>query len=78
MENKFIAESGDNKLIVFESSLKPSKVKTLLNKLNGHGFNLGSGHEEISVKKIDDDNYVFVGIPYYGAPSQRIDFERIP
>ena len=34
----FIAKEGDNELIVSEKMLQPSKISTLLNKLNKSGF----------------------------------------
>jgi hypothetical protein len=73
----FIAKDGDNELIVSEKMLQPSKVRTLLNKLNKSGFNLGSGHEEIEIIKRNDGSYVFRGVTYYGAPTQSVDFERV-
>ena len=73
----FIAKEGDNELIVSEKMLQPSKISTLLNKLNKSGFRLGSGHEEIKIVKRDDDSYVFIGVTYYGAPRQSVDFERV-
>ncbi len=40
-------------------------------------FNLGSGHEEMKLSKIDDDNFVFRLETYSGGPVQTIYFKRV-
>jgi hypothetical protein len=54
--------------------LKQNKIFDLLEKLKK--FRLGSGHEETRLKKLDGDRFVLRLIPYYGAPTQTIYFEK--
>lgn len=55
--------------------LKIGEERELLQKLKK--FNLGSGHEEMKLSKIDDDNFVFRLETYVGGPTQTIYFERL-
>ena len=55
--------------------MKQGEERDLLQKLKK--FNLGSGHEEMKLSKIDDDNFVFRLETYNGGPVQTIYFERV-
>lgn len=74
-DDLFSAEYHGDKIEIERKFLKPGQEMKLLRKLKK--FNLGSGHEEMELSKIDDDEYVFHAITYYGAPTQTIYFERI-
>jgi hypothetical protein len=64
----FTASYGDKILKISDSYLN-DKVK-LLTRLNKMGFQLGSGHEVMDLVKVDDEEYRFYLMPYYGAPNQ--------
>jgi hypothetical protein len=71
----FTAEYGGEKIEIKGKFLKQGKERNLLQKLKK--FKLGSGHEEMKVSKIDDDNFVFHLVTYYGGPTQTVYFERV-
>lgn len=71
----FTAEYRDEKIKIKGKFLEQGKERDLLKKLKK--FNLGSGHEEMKLSKIDDDEFVFRLITYYGGPVQTIYFERV-
>jgi hypothetical protein len=71
----FTAEYKGVKIKINGKFLKVGEESTLLQKLKK--FNLGSGHEEMELSKIDDDNFVFRLETYNGGPVQTIYFERI-
>jgi len=73
---KFIAKKDDKELIVDEKMFKPSNLSKLVNLLNKSGFSLGSGHDGMEMKKINDD-YEFILIPYIGHPVQHVLFTKI-
>jgi len=75
MEDLFIANYNNVDITVTEGDLQEGKEIKLLKKLKR--FNLGSGHEKIETSKIDEDEYVFTGITYFGGPVQRMYFKRI-
>lgn len=71
----FSAEYRDDKIKIKRKFLKQGEERELLQKLKK--FNLGSGHEEMKLSKIDDDNFVFRLETYTGGPTQTIYFERL-
>jgi hypothetical protein len=71
----FSAEYRDEKIKIKGKFLKQGEERKLLQKLKK--FNLGSGHEEMKLSKIDDDNFVFRLETYVGGPTQTIYFERL-
>jgi hypothetical protein len=71
----FIAEYRGEKIKIKGKFLEQGKERDLLKKLKK--FNLGSGHEKMELSKIDDDNFVFRLVTYYGGPVQTIYFERV-
>jgi hypothetical protein len=71
----FIAEYRGEKIKIEGKFLKQGGERNLLQKLKK--FNLGSGHEEMKLSKIDDDNFVFRLETYNGGPVQTIYFERV-
>ena len=71
----FSAEYRDEKIKIKGKFLKQGEERKLLQKLKK--FNLGSGHEEMKLSKIDDDNFVFRLVTYIGGPTQTIYFERL-
>lgn len=71
----FTAEYRGEKIKIKGKFLEQGKERDLLKKLKK--FNLGSGHEEMKLSKIDDDEFVFRLITYYGGPVQTIYFERV-
>ena len=73
---KFIAKHDDKELIVDEKMFKSSNLSKLVNLLNKSGFSLGSGHDGMEMKKINDD-YEFILIPYIGHPVQHVSFTKI-
>lgn len=73
--NLFEASYYKSKIVIEEQFLEEGGERNLLKKLKK--FKLGSGHERMEICKIDNDEYVFILIPYYGAPDQRIYFNRI-
>jgi hypothetical protein len=70
----FTAEYRGKKIKIKGKFLKKGEEMDLLQKLKK--FNLGSGHEETKLSKIDDDNFVFRLETYNGGPVQTIHFER--
>ncbi len=73
--NLFTAEYRGEKIKIKGRFLKQGEERDLLQKLKK--FNLGSGHEEMKLSKIDDDNFVFRLETYNGGPVQTIYFERV-
>lgn len=71
----FTAEYRSEKIKIEGKFLKRGQERNLLQKLKK--FNLGSGHEEMKLSKIDDDNFVFRLETYSGGPVQTIYFERV-
>jgi hypothetical protein len=71
----FTTEYGGEKIKIKGKFLKQGEERNLLQKLKK--FKLGSGHEEMKLSKIDDDNFVFHLVTYYGGPTQTIYFERV-
>ena len=71
----FQAEYKGEKIKIKGKFLKLGEERDLLQKLKK--FNLGSGHEEMKLSKIDDDNFVFRLETYTGGPVQTIYFERL-
>jgi hypothetical protein len=71
----FTAEYRGEKIKIKGKFLKQGEERDLLQKLKK--FNLGSGHEEMKLSKIDDDNFVFRLETYNGGPVQTIYFERV-
>jgi predicted nuclease of restriction endonuclease-like (RecB) superfamily len=71
----FSAEYRGDKIKIKRKFLKQGEERELLQKLKK--FNLGSGHEEMKLSKIDDDNFVFRLETYTGGPTQTIYFERL-
>jgi len=71
----FMAEYRGNEIKIKGKFLKQGEERKLLQKLKK--FNLGSGHEEIKLLEIDDDNFVFRLETYYGGLVQTIYFERV-
>lgn len=71
----FSAEYKGKKIEIEGKFLKQGEEIKLLKKLKK--FNLGSGHEEMKLSKIDDDNFVFRLETYTGGPVQTIYFERL-
>jgi hypothetical protein len=71
----FTAEYRGEKIKIKGKFLKQGEERDLLQKLKK--FNLGSGHEEMKLSKIDDDNLVFRLETYNGGPVQTIHFERV-
>ena len=71
----FQAEYKGEKIKIKGKFLKLGEERDLLQKLKK--FNLGSGHEEMKLSKIDDDNFVFRLETYVGGPTQTIYFERL-
>jgi hypothetical protein len=71
----FTAEYRSKKIKIEGKFLKRGQERNLLQKLKK--FNLGSGHEEMKLSKIDDDNFVFRLETYSGGPVQTIYFERV-
>jgi len=71
----FTAEYRGEKIKIKGKFLKQGEERDLLQKLKR--FNLGSGHEEMKLSKIDDDNFVFRLETYNGGPVQTIYFERV-
>ena len=71
----FSAEYRDEKIKIKGKFLKQGEERKLLQKLKK--FNLGSGHEEMKLSKIDDDKFVFRLETYVGGPTQTIYFERL-
>ena len=71
----FTAEYSGDKIKIEGKFLKQGGERNLLQKLKK--FNLGSGHEEMKLSKIDDDNFVFRLETYNGGPVQTIYFERV-
>jgi len=67
------ATSGKIKIAVTSTDLKPGNEARLLQKLNKAGFNLGSGHEEITLQNQGKDFYLRL-VPYYGHSGQTIKF----
>ena len=74
-ESLFLAEKGLKKIFVDKDELLDTS--DLLIKLNKSGFDLGSGHEEIELNKISDDEYRLDLVPYYGHPGQSVLFHKI-
>lgn len=75
MDDLFQAEYKGDKIKIKGKFLKLGEERDLLKKLKK--FNLGSGHEEMKLSKIDDDNFVFRLETYVGGPTQTIYFERL-
>lgn len=75
---EFIAVQNINHLIVKESLLKSKKLYKLVDKLNKAGFGLGTGHDGMEMKKMDDGSYVFRLSPYVGHCDQYVFFKPIP
>ncbi len=74
-DDMYVAEYGSEKIKgINKKLLKQNKIFDLLEKLKK--FRLGSGHEETRLKKLDGDRFVLRLIPYYGAPTQTIYFEK--
>lgn len=71
----FSAEYRGEKIKIKGKFLKQGEERELLQKLKK--FNLGSGHEEMKLSKIDDDNFVFRLETYTGGSVQTIYFERL-
>ena len=71
----FTAEYNGKKIEIERKFLKQGEERNLLQKLKK--FNLGSGHEEMELLKINDDFFVFRLVTYYGAPVQIVYFERV-
>ena len=71
----FSAEYRGEKIKIKGKFLKQGEERKLLQKLKK--FNLGSGHEEMTLSKIDDDNFVFRLETYTGGPIQTIYFEKL-
>ena len=74
-DDLFQAEYKGEKIKINGKFLKLGEERELLQKLQK--FNLGSGHEEMKLSKIDDDNFVFRLETYVGGPTQTIYFERL-
>ena len=71
----FQAEYKGEKIKIKGKFLKLGEERDLLQKLKK--FNLGSGHEEMKLSKINNDNFVFRLETYTGGPVQTIYFERL-
>ncbi len=71
----FTAEYKGEKIKIEGKFLKQGEERNLLQKLKK--FNLGSGHEEMKLSKVDDDSFVFHLETYNGGPVQTIYFERV-
>lgn len=48
--------------------------RSLVDKLNKAGFELGSGHDGVEFEKVDDKRYLLTAEPYVGHSDQRIEF----
>ena len=75
ISNLFQGEYDGIKIKIEEKFLKQGKERELFQKLKN--FNLGSGHEEMKLSKIDDDNFVFHLETYIGGTTQTIYFKRL-
>lgn len=71
---KYIAKNGKNQLIVEEEMLSKQNLHKLVTLLNESGFSLGSGHDGMEMKKIND-NYDFILTPYVGHSDQYVSFK---
>ena len=84
-ENQNLSEAGHSDLFSAEyrgvtikiagKFLIQGKERELLQQLKK--FNLGSGHEDLKLSQIDNDNFEFRLVTYMGGPTQTIYFERI-
>jgi len=75
MKTLFAAEYQNKSIQIDEKFLIVGKERELLGKLKK--FNLGSGHEELELLKLNDDNFVFCLETYVGGPVQTVYFQRI-
>lgn len=73
---KFKAEDNDASVVVSLKKLKGDKTK-LVELLNNSGFSLGSGHEEVELKKVSEDCYVLWLLPYVGCSPQIVEFNLV-
>jgi predicted nuclease of restriction endonuclease-like (RecB) superfamily len=71
----FQAEYNGEKIKIKREFLKQGEERELLKHLKK--FNLGSGHEEMKLSKIDNNNFVFRLETYTGGPTQTIYFKRL-
>lgn len=75
----FVAEQGDNKLIIPENMLQDSNLRTLVDMLNKEGFGLGSGHDGLEIRKAFDNGEVYYRMilsPYVGHMDQHVTFYK--
>lgn len=71
-ESKTWTAQGDRKSVKFTAAeLKRGNEAAILKKLNGAGFNLGSGHEEM-VLRSDSSDFILRLVPYTGMMSREI------
>lgn len=69
-------DNSIRELIVTEQQLtRKGAVHSILNKLNKAGFQLGSGHELLEIKKTGSKTYLFSALPYYGHSGQSVGFK---
>ena len=76
IEKYFIAMDGQSKLVVPESLLTSSNIIPLIQKLNEFGFDLGSGHDGMELKKDKDGVYILRLTPYVGHSDQVVIFKE--
>ncbi len=79
-EDLYIAQDGDNKLIIKRDFLKPDNGREIVDKLNDVGFSLGSGHDKVEIFKKKSETgeiyYVLVAEPYPGRMEDFIYFYK--
>lgn len=68
--NERYFKDDKSKLIFGESELSGVDARLIASKLG-----LGSGHEEVIISKVGDDEYRLHAVPYYGAPTQSVVFK---
>lgn len=71
----FSAEYRGKKIKIEGKFLKQGEEIELLQKLKK--YNLGSGHEQIKLSKINDDYFIFDLETYTGGPVHTVYFERL-
>jgi hypothetical protein len=76
-QRQFTATEGNVSIIVPESMFSTKNSRILVELLNEKGFNLGSGHDTVEIKKISDNEYSLIASPYPGHADQYVKFNSV-
>ena len=76
-EKSFVAQQGNNKLVVEERFLVNSKVGSLLKKLDKAGFSTDTGGDGIDLRKLDNNTYRLEMPTFVGGNTFYIDFHEV-